>query len=509
MDISRWISHWADWHGARTAVHFAGHDISYGAMDGRVRRLAAMLQQELGVAKGDRVAHLGYNSPELLELLFACARLGALLVPLNWRLTPPEHAWILQNCNPKAILAEADFYAHLDGLHPELPGLRKLAYGPAPGADWQSYGELLDTAPADVVAQRASLADPVTIVYTSGTTGRPKGTVLTQEAIFYNALNAVAAQDITGNDHVLTVLPMFHVGGMNIQTTPAIHAGATVTIQPRFDPAATLAAIGQRGPTIFLTVPAMALALTAHSDWAGTDLSSLRLVGLGSSAVPESILRAFLDRGLPATQIYGLTESAPVAICLPIADTWSKIGSCGKPALHTQARIVDDRGAPVATGGRGEIVLKGKNLFREYWRDEAGTEEAYAGGWFHTGDIGHQDEDGYYYVDERKKDVVISGGENIYPAELENILADCPDLAEAAVVGRPDPRWGEIPIACVVRQPGSEIQGADILALFEGCLARYKHPRAVIFLDALPRNAMGKVEKFTLRDQLRGAGAVG
>ena len=509
MDISRWISHWADWHGARTAVHFAGHDISYGAMDGRVRRLAAMLQRELGVAKGDRVAHLGYNSPELLELLFACARLGALLVPLNWRLAPPEHAWILQNCSPKAILAEADFYAHLDGLHPELPGLRKLAYGPAPGADWQSYGELLDTAPADVAAQRGSLADPVTIVYTSGTTGRPKGTVLTQEAIFYNALNAVAAQDITGNDHVLTVLPMFHVGGMNIQTTPAIHAGATVTIQPRFDPAATLAAIGQRGPTIFLTVPAMALALTAHSDWAGTDLSSLRLVGLGSSAVPEAILRAFLDRGLPATQIYGLTESAPVAICLPIADTWSKIGSCGKPALHTQARIVDDRGALVATGGRGEIVLKGKNLFREYWRDEACTAEAYAGGWFHTGDIGHQDDDGYYYVDERKKDVVISGGENIYPAELENILADCPDLVEAAVVGRPDPRWGEIPIACVVRQPGSEIQGADILALFEGFLARYKHPRAVIFLDALPRNAMGKVEKFTLRDRLRGAGAAG
>ena len=501
MDISHWISHWADWHGARTAVHFAGQDISYGEMDSRVRRLAAMLQRELAVGKGDRVAHLGYNSPELLELLFACARLGAMLVPLNWRLAPPEHAWILRNCEPKAVLAEADFFDHLDGLRPELPGLRTISYGPAPGADWRAYDGLLNNAGPDAGGEGGHLDDPVTLVYTSGTTGRPKGTVLTQEAIFYNAVNAIAAQDITGQDHVLTVLPMFHVGGMNIQTTPAIHAGATVTILPRFDPAATLAAMARRRPTIFLAVPAMAMALTAHPDWAGVDLSSLRLVGLGSSAVPEAVLRAFLDRGLPATQIYGLTESAPVAICLASTDARSRLGSCGKPALHTQARIVDDRGAPVAAGVRGEIVLSGKNLFREYWRDEAGTAEAYAGGWFHTGDIGHQDEDGYFYVDDRKKDVVISGGENIYPAELENILADCPDLAEAAVVGRPDPRWGEIPVACVVAQPGSVIQGADILALFEGRLARYKHPRAVIFMAALPRNAMGKVEKFTLRDQ--------
>ena len=498
MNISHWISHWADWHGDKIAVHFQGLDISYGEMDARVRRLAAMLQGELGVGKGDRVAHLGYNSPELLELLFACARLGAMLVPLNWRLAPPEHAWILQDCAPRAVLAEADFFDHLNGIDTGLP---LVAYGAAPDGNWQSYEALLATTemtPAD----GGSLDDPVTIVYTSGTTGRPKGTVLTQEAIFYNAVNAIAAHDITRDDHILTVLPMFHVGGMNIHTTPAIHAGASITILDRFDPAVTLGAIQQRKPSIFLTVPAMSLAMTAHPDWAETDLSGLRLVGIGSSAVPEAILRAFLDRDIPATQIYGLTESAPVAIIQSTDDAWSRIGSCGKPALHTQARIIDDNGNDVAPGAGGEIVLRGRNLFREYWRNEAGTAEAYDGGWFHTGDIGHQDDDGYYYVDERKKDVVISGGENIYPAELENILADCSDLAEAAVVGRPDPRWGEIPVACVVRRPGSEIQGADILALFEGRLARYKHPRAVIFRDALPRNAMGKVEKFTLRDEL-------
>jgi len=500
MNISHWVSHWANWHGEKTAVHFVGRDISYGQMEARIGNLSAMLRDQLGVGNGDRVAHLGYNSPELLELLFACARIGAILVPLNWRLAPPEHAWILQDCDPKAVLVEADFFAHIDSIRAQLPGLATVAYGAADGELWRSYDALLAASGQD--ASGGVMDDAVTIVYTSGTTGRPKGTVLTQDALFHNAVNAIAAQDITAQDHVLTVLPMFHVGGMNIHTTPGIHAGATITILARFDPAETLAALNSGGPTIFLTVPAMAIALTAHPDWADTDLSNLRFVGLGSSAVPAAILHAFLDRDIPATQAYGLTESAPVAIMLPIAKAWSKMGSCGLPALHTLARIVDDNGAEVPNGDAGEIVLRGRNLFQEYWRNEAGTKEAYAGGWFHTGDIGHKDEDGYFYVDERKKDVVISGGENIYPAELENILADCPDLAEAAVIGRPDQRWGEIPVACVVRQSDSDISAADILALFEGRLARFKHPRRVIFMETLPRNAMGKVEKFTLRDEL-------
>ena len=502
MDISHWISHWADWDSDRIAVHFEGQDISYGEMEIRVSRLAAMLSGQLSVGKGDRVAYLGYNSPELLELLFACARLGAMLVPLNWRLAPPEHAWILQNCESKALLAEPDFVDHLNSIRDEVPDLAIIVYGG--GDQWHSYEDLLTAAGAD--AGGGTLDDPVTIVYTSGTTGRPKGTLLTQDALFHNAVNAIAAHDITRHDHGLTVLPMFHVGGMNIHTTPSIYAGATTTIQARFDPANTLTAISERKPTIFLTVPAMTLGLISHPNWETTDISSLRLVGIGSSAVPEAVLRAFLIRGVPATQIYGLTESAPVAICLPLEDVERKMGSCGKPALHTRARIVDNYGMPVAPGEAGEIVLLGKNLFQAYWRNEEGTREAYTGGWFHTGDIGHQDEDGYYYVDERKKDVVISGGENIYPAELENILADCTDLLEAAVIGRPDERWGEIPVACVVRRPGSYIQSADILELFEGRLARFKHPRGVIFLENLPRNTMGKVEKFTLRAKFEANG---
>ena len=502
MTIADWISHHADWDGGKIAIRFEGEEISYAAFDARVRRLAAMLKGELGIAPGDRVAHLGANSPELLDLLFACARLGAILVPLNWRLAAPEHAWILRDCGASVVVADAEFVGHLDTVRGELGALRRLAY--AGGTEgWQGYDGLLQAAGADDAYPGVDLSAPVKIVYTSGTTGRPKGAVLTQNALFYNAVNAAAAVDMTRADHILTVLPMFHVGGMNIHTTPALHAGATVSLHRRFEPGAALRSIAEDRPSLFLAVPAVIAAMTQHPDWAMTDVSCLRAVGAGSSTVPEALLRAWLDRDVPVTQIYGLTESAPVAVCLPLGDAWRKLGSTGKPVLHCAMRVADDAGRDVGPGEAGEILLKGPNLLREYWNNPAATDEAFGDGWFHTGDIGHLDDEGYLYVDDRKKDVVISGGENIYPAELENVLADCPDLAEFAVVGRPDPRWGEIPVACVVLRPEVQLDTTDILALFEGRIARFKHPRAVVFMDALPRNVMGKVLKFELREFLK------
>jgi len=502
MDISHWISHWADWDGKRVAVRFADEEISYAALDARVQRLAAMLADDLDVGPGDRVAHLGYNSADLLALLFACGRIGAVLVPLNWRLAAPEHAWILENCSPRALLVEPAFFDHVDTIRDAIAPTVLVGYDAAEAAGWQDYAGLCAAAAPRPTRPPAGPDDAVLLVYTSGTTGRPKGTVLTQRALLYNAVNATAAFDLTSADHVLTVLPMFHVGGMNIHTTPAIHAGATVTILSRFDPAETLAEIASGRPSLFLAVPAVIAALSGQPDWASADLSSLRAVGVGSSTVPEALLRVWLDRGIPATQVYGLTESCPVAICLPIADAARKLGSTGKPALHCAARIVDADGADVAAGARGEILLKGGNLFREYWGNPEATAAAFSDGWFHTGDIGHVDDDGYVFIDDRKKDVIISGGENIYPAELENVLADCDEIAEFAVVGRPDRRWGEIPVACVVRQAGSDLSGDDVLALFQDRIARYKHPRQVLFMADLPRNAMGKVLKFELRERL-------
>jgi fatty-acyl-CoA synthase len=279
-------------------------------------------------------------------------------------------------------------------------------------------------------------------------------------------------------------------------------AGATVTIARRFDPDETLDLIAARRPTLFLAVPAVAQALARHPRFAATDLSSLRAMCTGSSPVPEAVIRPWMERRVPVTQVYGMTESGPTAIALSIADAARKIGSCGKAAAHTDARIVDGAGRDVARGERGEIWLRGPNLLSGYWRNPDATAEAFTDGWFHTGDIAHQDADGFYYVDDRKKDVVISGGENVYPAELEQVLADCADIAEAAVIGRPDERWGEIAVACIVPRAGAALTREAVLALFAQRLARYKHPRDVVFLETLPRTAMGKVQKHELRRRL-------
>jgi fatty-acyl-CoA synthase len=355
------------------------------------------------------------------------------------------------------------------------------------GSDTQSTGDLQDA---------------VMIVYTSGTTGQPKGSVLTQNALFYNALNSLAAHDMRSDDHILTVLPMFHVGGMNIQTTPALYVGATVTLHDRFEPTNFLTTVATEKPTMTLLVPAAMQAVSSHPDWGQTDLTSLKLLGTGSSTVPEASIRPWQGRDIPVTQIYGLTESAPVAICLSVADSLRSTGSCGKAAVHCEAKITLEDGNEAGPMEKGEILLRGPNILREYWQDPEKTEAAFSDGWFHTGDIGHRDEEGFFYVDDRKKDVVISGGENIYPAELENILADCDALSEWAIVGEDDPRWVEIAVACVVPKEGREIEAEAILALFQDRLARYKHPKKVYFFEHLPRTALGKVQKFELKAML-------
>ena len=471
MTIARWLDGWARHQPRKTAVHFEGRDLSYAEMAARAARLAGALHDRLGVMPGDRVAHLGTNSPEFIDLVFACARLGAILVPLNWRLAPPEHDYILDHCRPRVLLAQ-----------PEFARSGAVLYGP-------EYEALL----ADATPFEAEPPDdaPLLLVYTSGTTGKPKGAVLTQSALFWNAVNAAHAHDLTSGYHILTALPMFHVGGLNIQTLPALHAGATVTIHRRFDPAAFLHVVEARRPTLTLLVPATLHALYQHPRWPLADLSSLRLVMTGSSVVPEALIRPFHERGIPMGQVYGATETCPIAIYLRAEDAMRKVGSAGKPAIHCEARL-----------DAGEILVRGPNVMTHYWDDPEATREALQDGWFRTGDIAEIDDEGFYWVRDRKKDMIISGGENIYPAELEAVLAECPDIAEAAVIARPDARWGEVPVAVVVRRPGAALDEGAILALFAERLARFKRPRAVAFVESLPRNAMGKVKKFRLREMV-------
>lgn len=446
---------------SRTAIHFGGVDISYQDLWDRVRKTSNSLQ----VKKGDRIAWLGYNHPEMLVLLFALARLGAILVPLNWRLTAAEHKAILEDCTPKWIFCDQDFEEHGKGLGVPL-------------------GKLIEAGESDL---QGSDDDDLLIVYTSGTTGKPKGVVLAQSALRWNAYNSIHAHDLTRADHVLTVLPLFHAGGLNNQTLPALLAGASVTLHQRFDPGTWLADVAARQPTLSLLVPAAMQAVISHPGWAGADLSSLRMLNAGSMVVPDSLIRAFHARGVPVGQIYGCTETAPIATVLLKEDAERKLGSAGKPAPHCEVKLV-----------AGEVWVRGPNVMRGYWNDPAATAAALTpDGWFKTGDLARIDDSGYFWIIGRSKDVIISGGENIYPAELENVLADCPRIAEYAVVGVDDPKWGEAACACVVTS--EKMDEGEVLKLFEDRLAKFKHPRRVVFLDSLPRNAMGKVKKPELK----------
>jgi len=458
VNLSSIIERWAEQFPSRIAIHFQGEDWTYSQFWQRIEEVT----RGLNVTRGDRVAYLGYNNPEMLVLLFALARRGAMLVPLNWRLTAAEHKEILADCAPKFLFCDSTF--HHPGEQLGVP------LGRLEGNSGSSIG--MDE-------------DDVVIVYTSGTTGKPKGAVLTQSALVWNGLNSAYAHELSQSDHVLTALPMFHVGGLNIQTLPALLAGATVTLHARFDPGAWLADVAKRRPTLSLLVPATMAAVISHPQWQRADLSSLKLLNTGSMVVPDSLIRAFHERGVPVGQIYGATETAPIATALLRENSIPKAGSAGKPVPHCEVKQVD-----------GEVWVRGPAVMRGYWKGESGLT---ADGWFRSGDLARVDAEGFYWIVGRSKDVIISGGENIHPAELENVLADCPAIAEAAVIGIEDPKWGEAACACVVRNSNSTLTEKEILNLFAGRLARYKHPRRVVFLEALPKNAMGKVQKPALK----------
>ena len=494
-DLSFWVEKNAAFAPSKTAIRFEGEDIGYARLAAMVRGHARALKTVHGVERGDRVAFLGFNSPSMLALFFACARIGALFSPLNWRLAAPELAYILGDSTPRVLVADA--------------GCADLACAAAAGcpatavipADRIACGA--ETAAGEDRDAQAGPETPCLLVYTSGTTGRPKGAVLDQRAIQVNALNCIHYAGLTGADRVLTVLPMFHVGGLNILTSPAFYVGGTVVLHRRFDAGATLRAIVEDRPTQLVLVPATIQAVIDLPGWAEADLSSLRLLTTGSSIVPLHLIDAVHARGIPVCQTYGLTETAPVSIYQKRGDGLRKPRSTGKCGLHCEVKIADDSGEEVPVGVSGEILIRGGNVLREYWNNEEETRRALRGGWFHTGDVGYRDAESDVFVNDRKTDIVISGGENIYPAEIEQLVHRMEDVADVAVVGREDARWGEVPVAVIVPAPGAAIAAPDFLARFEGRLARFKHPKAVLFVDALPRNAMGKTRKHELRERVR------
>jgi fatty-acyl-CoA synthase len=440
--------------------------------------------QKAGVRHGDRVAWIGPNDAMQIALLAACSRLGAIQVPLNWRLSVEELRWIEADAGFQVLAVPESAQRSAPYAHDYVEDFRRRHGVGARVGDPLDWYEVLypDGGFAKACAALPpppSPADPLLICYTSGTTGRPKGAVHTQAGMLAHARIAQALFGITPLDTVMTVLPMFHVGGLCIQTIPALLAGADVVLHARFDADAVFDSLQRDRPTLTLLVPAVMRALVGHPRWASADLSSLRAVGAGSSEVPLDLIAAFQDRGVPVQQVYGATETGPIAIAQTAGEALAAPGSIGRPVPGVEARL---------DPATQEIQLRGPSLMHGYWgRDDV----LLPGGWFPTGDVGRIDADGRWWFTDRLKRVIISGGENIYPAELERVLAEAPGVADCAVLGRPDPRWGEVPVAVVV--PGPGFDPAAVLSFFEGRLARFKHPRAVIELPALPRTALGKV----------------
>ncbi|MBR2819161.1 MAG: long-chain fatty acid--CoA ligase [Reyranella sp.] len=498
-----WITHHAGRRPGTLAIHDlqTGRKLTYRELDRRTGQLTAALAAR-GIGKGDRVALLAPNCPEYFELQFACGRLGAVMLPLNWRLTVPELEYILGDSTPKLLVHDRSFAGQAEAL-----SKNRLEIDPErPDSAYERALAAAGTAPAPVPLTHDDIG---MVMYTSGTTGHPKGAIITHGMVFWNCVNLGIPALITPETVQLVVLPLFHTGGLNCYANPVLHAGGTILIMRTFDPGQALDAIAEPalGITHFFAVPAPYQFMMQHPKFQSADLSRLRVAGVGGAPCALSILETWTGRGVPLVQGWGMTETSPAGTMLDAADAIRKLGSAGKAMMHTAIRIVDDEGRDVAPDSIGELLIKGPNITPGYWNKPEATESAFTDGWLHTGDAARQDEEGFIYIVDRWKDMYISGGENVYPAEVENVLFQLPQVADAAIIGVPNERWGEVGMAIIVRKPDQPLVEADVIQHCLGRLAKFKVPQSVAFVDVLPRNATGKVLKRELRTQFVGQNA--
>ncbi|MFJ4364447.1 o-succinylbenzoate--CoA ligase [Streptomyces chartreusis] len=475
----------------RTALIHGGTTTSYAALHERTTRLAHALR-ERGVRRGDRVAYLGPNHPSYLETLFAAGTLGAVFVPLNTRLAGPEIAYQLADSGAKALL-HAPSHA---GLVAGLPGHTDVRTYLETGPD---YEEILASSTDEPIDAPVTPDDTCIIMYTSGTTGRPKGAMLTHGNITWNALNVLVDTDLIADERALVSAPLFHTAGLNMLTLPVLLKGGTCVLVEAFDPDATFDLIARHRITFMFGVPTMFDQLSRHPRWPAADLSSLRILTCGGSPVPTPLIAAYQERGLTFLQGYGMTEAAPGTLFLDAEHAITKAGSAGVPHFFSDVRVVRPDLTPVDTDEPGEIVVRGPHVMPGYWGLPEETAATFADGWFRSGDAARVDEDGYVFVVDRIKDMIISGGENIYPAEIEDILLTHPDIVECAVIGVPDDKWGEVPRAVVVPRAGAALDPDEVLASLSGRLAKYKIPKSLVLADELPRTASGKLLKSRVR----------
>lgn len=479
-------------------IYGEGSTVTYRELADGADRVSALLHAR-GVTRGDRVALMSENSPEFLQVLFGVMQLGAVFVPVNTRLVGPEIAHVLRDSGAHVVIHEPEFTERVEAARresdvehviltgegsPERPGLSALIRAAQPG----------HTTP------ELTLDSPAAILYTSGTTGRAKGAVLSHRNLTWVSLNTLVDYDVVSTDVALMISPLFHAASLGMGALPVMLKGATIVLERGFDPGRALLLIEQYGVTMLSGVPTTYQLMADHPAWASTDLTTLRKLTCGGSAVPTRVLNAYEERGLSFSQGYGMTETSPGATSLAPDMTRSKQGSVGLPHFFCEVRITDEQGALVPNGKIGEIEVHGPNVFPGYHELPEASEAAFTSdGWLRTGDLGYLDDDGYLFVSDRAKDMIISGGENVYPAELENLINDLEGVASVAVIGVPDERWGEVPWAIVVAHPGARITTDAVRAHLDGRVARFKLPKNVVMVEDLPRTASGKVKKAELR----------
>jgi fatty-acyl-CoA synthase len=482
--VGSWTARRARKNPHRPAVVHGGVRITYAQLHDRTTRLAHHLRR-LGVRPGDRVAFLGPNHPSFLETFFAAGQLGAVFVPLNTRLAEPELRHCLQDSGASVLVYTSAFEHFALSCAALLP----VAVGEGLDKDLAACVPV----PIDIPVTHA---DTALIMYTSGTTGRAKGAVLTHGNLIWNSLNTLVDGEFAAGDVTLLSAPLFHTAALNMTCLPTVLKGGTLVIEESFSPARTLDLVERLRVTVMFGVPAMFQQITEEPRFADADLSSLRMLLCGGAPVPEALVRTYQRRGLGFVQGYGMTEASPGVCLLDAEHALDKPGSAGLPHFFSDIRIVDPAGDDAP---RGELLVQGPNVMSGYWSLPEETAAVLQDGWFRSGDIAHTDEDGYVTIVDRAKDVIISGGENIYPAEIENLLYEHPAVGDCAVIGVRDERWGEVPHAVVVLAPGARASAESILASLEGRLARYKIPRSLVFTDALPRSGAGKLLKPRIR----------
>ena len=495
-----WIAHHARFVPNNEAMHDLTSDrhFTYAEMNVRVDRAALYLRDDLSVQDGDRVAVLCHNDTDMFEIQFACRRLGAIFLPLNWRLAVPELEYICNDAEPRALMYGTEFAkeaAEIQDLS-NIPVIASLNNGG--DSDYESG---LAAAAGTIVAPARELNDIWTLMYTSGTTGRPKGAKITYQMAVYNSVQCAMTVEITNRSRNLVFLPIFHTGGLNVYANPMFHTGGANVVLREFNPAYFLALLSDKELNIthLLGVPTNFLMLAQQPGFASADLSHIVCIGVGGAAAPLSLIEEFGDKGINLQQGWGMTEAGPLGLMLSGDQAVSRVGSSGLPPLYVGLRIVDEDEKDVAQGETGELLIKAPTVTPGYWNREDERDDFYTpDGWFRTGDAARQDEDGYYYIVDRTKDMFISGGENVYPVEIENVIFQLDGVLENAVIGIPDKKWGEVGRACVVLKPGANLDESAVIDHCGSQLARFKVPKQVRFMDELPHNATGKVLKHEL-----------